>query len=90
MVTDICNVTITFRGINGVTMTDLKEKFVKKLKRLREEKGLAQEELARKADIHRTTLDKLEREVQGPSLDTLQKLAEALDVEPWELLKFED
>ncbi len=51
------------------------------IKKLREAKGLSQEKLARLADVANNTLIKMESgENQNPTLDTLKKVAKALDV----------
>lgn len=58
-----------------------------KIKRLRLEKDMTQEELAVKAGIPYATLIKIEGDtVKNPTINTLQKLAEALEVSVDELL----
>jgi len=57
------------------------------LRSLRRRQGLSQEELAHRADIDRTYVSALERGVYGATIDVLEKLARALDVQVWELLK---
>ena len=57
------------------------------LRTFRRRQGLSQEELAYRADIDRTYVSALERGVYGATIDVLEKLARALDVQPWELLK---
>jgi transcriptional regulator with XRE-family HTH domain len=57
------------------------------LRSLRRRHGLSQEELAHRADIDRTYISALERGVYGATIDVLEKLARALDVQVWELLK---
>ncbi len=57
------------------------------LRRLRRRQGLSQEELAHRADIDRTYISALEREVYGATVDVLDRLARGLSVEAWELLK---
>ena len=53
----------------------------KNLRRLRETKGLSQEKLARLADVANNTIVKIEAgKNQNPTLDTLKKIAKALDV----------
>ncbi len=58
------------------------------LRQLREDKGLNQTELARKAKVGRTYIVKLENgDKKNPSLAILQRLARALGVPLTELLK---
>lgn len=52
------------------------------LRRLRQAKGLSQEELADRADINRNYVGLLEREEHAATIDMLEKLSEVLDVEP--------
>jgi transcriptional regulator with XRE-family HTH domain len=53
----------------------------KTLRKLREEKGLSQEKLARLADVANNTIIKIEvGKNQNPTLDTLKKIANALEV----------
>ncbi len=65
----------------------LRQIFAINLKRRRAEQGLSQEALADSAGIDRTYVSALEREVYSVSLDTLEKLALALAIEPAELLR---
>lgn len=57
------------------------------LKRLREEKGMVQEELAHYSKLDRSYVSDLETNKKGPSLFTIFKLAEGLEMEPDELVK---
>jgi transcriptional regulator with XRE-family HTH domain len=52
------------------------------LRRLRAEKGMSQEELAHKADLDRTYISSLERQVYAASIDVVERLADALGVNP--------
>lgn len=62
--------------------------YLKNLPKLRKEKGLTQEGLARKANISYHTLIKLESErIKNPKAETILKLAEALSVTTDKLLK---
>lgn len=61
---------------------------LKNLKKLREQKGLSQDRLAKLADIANNTIIKIEQgKNQNPTLDTLKKLAEALAVSVDDLIK---
>jgi transcriptional regulator with XRE-family HTH domain len=50
------------------------------LKKLRQEKGLSQEALATHSGFHRTYISLLERGEKSPSLSTLDRLSQALDI----------
>lgn len=53
----------------------------KAIKRCRKEKKLTQCELARNAGISNTYLSDIERERSNPSIETLNKIAEALQID---------
>lgn len=59
----------------------------KNLKQLRSEKGLTQQELAEKANIHRTYVGFIERAERKVSINILYRLADGLDVDVRELLQ---
>lgn len=56
------------------------------LRRLRKERGLSQEAMAELADFHRTYVSQLERCITNISLDGLERLAHALNVDVLDLL----
>jgi len=60
--------------------------FAKVLRRLRIQCGLSQEELGAEAGLHRTYVSQLERGLKSPSLRTVQRIAEALDISVSELM----
>jgi len=63
------------------------QNLAKNITRLRKSKGLSQEKLARLADVANNTLIKMESgENQNPTLDTLKKVAKALDISVDELI----
>jgi transcriptional regulator with XRE-family HTH domain len=66
---------------------DLREVFATNLRRVRHEKGLSQDDLAYAAEVSRSYLSQLEKGTFHASLKVIGRLAEALDVEPAELLK---
>jgi len=66
---------------------DLREVFATNLRRLRHAKGLSQDELAYQAEVSRSYLSQIEKGVFFASLKIVGRLAEALNVEPSELLK---
>lgn len=63
------------------------KRFIMRLKQLRADNGLTQEALAKKANISRVYIARLETGKQDPTLTTLMKLAKALKVKVGELLK---
>jgi transcriptional regulator with XRE-family HTH domain len=60
----------------------LREIFGTNLRRLRHASGLSQEELAHRAGINRNYVGLLERAANSPTLDTIERLAEELAVDP--------
>ena len=60
------------------------------VKVLRSLRGLTQEELAETADMKRTQISALERGHRGVQMETIDRLAKALGVDPWELLRPRD
>lgn len=65
----------------------VEQQFAKNLRRCRRVAGLSQEQLGLRADLHRTEIGLLEREARVPRIDTLVKVAAALDVPPSDLLE---
>jgi transcriptional regulator with XRE-family HTH domain len=57
------------------------------IRRAREEAGLSQEELADKAQLHRTYISLLERNKKSPTLAVLARIAAALDLQASELVQ---
>jgi transcriptional regulator with XRE-family HTH domain len=65
----------------------LRRVFATNLRRLRNERGLSQEALADAAGIDRTYVSALEREIYSASIDTIEKIAKALDASAAEFLR---
>lgn len=59
---------------------DIRRRFGARLKVLREGQSLSQEELAHRAELHRTYVSGLERGVRNPTLTVLEKLARGLGI----------
>lgn len=55
-------------------------KFGVRVREIRKEKGLSQEELAHKADLHRTYIGMIERAEKNITLINIEKIANALEV----------
>lgn len=62
-------------------------KFGQRIRKIRKEKNLSQEELSFKADLHRTYIGMIERAEKNITLVNIEKIANALDVKVSELLK---
>jgi transcriptional regulator with XRE-family HTH domain len=61
--------------------------FGEKLAHFRAIAGISQEELGHLSAIHRTQISALEKGHKQPRLDTIIKIAGALEVDPCELIK---
>jgi len=55
--------------------------FGSKVRKFRKEKGLSQEQLAFKADLHRTYIGMIERAEKNITLINIKKIANALEIE---------
>lgn len=55
--------------------------FGDKVRQIRKEKGISQEELSYKADLHRTYIGMIERAEKNLTLTNIEKIAKALDVD---------
>lgn len=66
---------------------DIRQTFASNLRDTRLKRGLSQEELAHRANIHRTYVSSLERCQYSATIDMVDTLARILDVEAADLLK---
>jgi transcriptional regulator with XRE-family HTH domain len=64
-----------------------KELFGQNVRRIRNEAGLSQEELAFRAKLHRTYISSVERGERNVSIENIFAIADALQVAPGDLLK---
>ena len=53
----------------------------------RNARNLSQEELAHQAGLYRNYIGMIEREKNSPTIDTLEKLAKVLKIDPMEFLR---
>ena len=65
---------------------DFTRQFGERLRRLRTEAGFSQEQLADAAGLHRTHISLIERNRRSVRLETLWRLARALNLSPRELV----
>jgi transcriptional regulator with XRE-family HTH domain len=70
-------------------MESVNKLLAKRIKALRQERGITQEELALKADINKSFMGEIERAVANPTVNTLEKISIALGVTIEDLFKFE-
>lgn len=71
------------RGVAG----SARKVLANNLRRIRANLGLTQEALADASGLHRTFVGAVERSERNVSLDNIERLAHALGVETFELLK---
>jgi len=65
---------------------DIIKLVAKNIKKYRKSRGYSQEKLAELANLHRTYIGSVEREERNLSLKNLQRIADALGVDPYKLL----
>jgi len=63
-----------------ISAAKAKSALAERLRELRRERKWSQERLAEEAGMHRTYLAGIEREIRNPSLESLVKLANALEL----------
>jgi transcriptional regulator with XRE-family HTH domain len=66
---------------------DIQKRVGRNVKKLRRARRLSQEEFSFNCGLHRTYVSDIERGARNPTVRVLQKLADALGVEPETLLK---
>jgi len=67
---------------------NIRSVFGKRIQRLRQARGISQEELGFISDLHRTYISDVERGARNISLDNISKIAMALDVALKDLFDF--
>jgi len=65
-------------------------KLAKRIKDLRKLKGMSQEILAEKANLHPSLIGKMERGEINPTIISLEKIAKAFNISLAELISFPD
>jgi transcriptional regulator with XRE-family HTH domain len=71
-------------------MSGLSEQFGQVVRRERESKGISQERLAQLAELDRTFVQRLEGGKHSPSLESIERIAGALQMFPSELIALSD
>jgi transcriptional regulator with XRE-family HTH domain len=70
-----------------ISKKEILVKFGERVREIRKAKGLSQEELAHKANLHRTYIGMIERGEKNITLVNIEKIAQALEIEIEDLLK---
>jgi DNA-binding XRE family transcriptional regulator len=70
----------------ATTPTDRHDAFGQRVRAFRRSRGLTQADLAADAHLDRKTINRIENSQYSPSLSSVFAIAEALEVEPRELL----
>lgn len=71
--------------MRGVPST-ARQRFAQAIKRLRQEQGLSQEELAERAELHRNYIGSVERGERNVGIDNMERIAQALNTELVEMI----
>lgn len=71
-------------------MNELTIKVGTRIRTLRKERGYTQEQLAFEANMHPAQIGHIERGVQSPTIDTLEKIINALNVSIQEFFNFDN
>lgn len=69
-------------------MSDLKKLLGKRIKEIRQSRNLTQEQLSDKTDIGASSISKIESGIYHPTDENLERIATALNVEPYKLYMF--
>ena len=70
-----------------VTNLEILKKFGERVRQLRKKKDISQEELAHRANLHRTYIGMIERAEKNITLLNIEKIANALEVSIKSLFK---
>jgi len=73
-------------NLRFIVSKSILEKFGQRVRQERLKQGLSQEELAAKADVHRTYIGMIERAEKNITLGNMSKIAKALKIKLSELI----
>ncbi len=80
---------LSFSCMRRQILPNLKIQFGKRLKTLRKQAGLTQEQLAEATGLTIESISNIERGLFGPKFDNLEKIANEIGVEVKELFQFD-
>ena len=69
--------------------SEFRNRFGARLRDLRRERDLTQDQLAERADISRESIKNIEKGKHGPLFETLEQLIRGLGCKPYELFEFD-
>jgi len=69
-------------------MVDIKKKLGLRISRLRADAHMSQQNLAERTKLNINMINRIEKGDRAPSLKSLEKIAEALGIDPAEILNF--
>ena len=81
----MCILKIAFKIIDNIMKKEILIKFGKKVREIRVKQNLSQEKLATKAGVHRTYIGMIERAEKNITLESIEKVANALGLSVKEL-----
>ena len=70
-------------------MEEARKLFGNRIRSLRTQLNLTQDQLAERMEMSAQYLSNIERGRENPTFETLVKLAKALEIEPWEMFVFD-
>lgn len=70
-----------YTKVSKMNKSEILEKFGERIKELRRENKISQEQLAEKANLHRTYIGMIERAEKNITLLNIEKIANALGIE---------
>jgi transcriptional regulator with XRE-family HTH domain len=82
----VCGRIVYKAGCSSSVAAGFVRQFGERVRVLREEKGLSQEAMADAAGLHRTHISLIERGQRSVRLETVERLALALQVQPAEIM----
>ncbi len=71
-------------------MSDISIKLGKQIRNIRHSKGISQEKLAEIANLNVSFIGQIERGVKKPTVETIEKIVNALDISFYELFSFKE